>query len=56
LNFNRNLLEILETLDFKKKIGQQAHCYTLLPEKNQFSSKEDEKFEFHSKREIGLIS
>jgi hypothetical protein len=38
------------------KFGQKAPCYTLLPGKNQFPSKEDQKFEFHSKREIGLIS
>jgi hypothetical protein len=36
--------------------GQQAPCYTLLLEKNQFPAKEDQKVEFHSKREIGLIS
>jgi hypothetical protein len=39
------------------KFGQQAPCYTLLPgKKNQFPSKGDQKFEFHSKREIGSIS
>jgi hypothetical protein len=38
------------------KFGQQAPCYTLLQEKNTFSAKEDQKVEFHSKWEIGLIS
>jgi hypothetical protein len=28
----------------------------LIARKNQFSSKEDQDFEFHSKREFGLIS
>jgi hypothetical protein len=38
------------------KFGQQAPGYTLLQGKNQFPSIEDQKFEFHSKREFGLIS
>jgi hypothetical protein len=37
------------------KFGQQAPCYILLQEKNQFLAKEDQKFKFQSKREIGLI-
>jgi hypothetical protein len=48
--------KILE-LWISMKFGQQAPCYTLLPgKKNQFPSKGDQKFEFHSKREIGSIS
>jgi hypothetical protein len=38
------------------KFGQQAPYYTLLQEKNHFPAKEDQKVEFYSKREIGLIS
>jgi hypothetical protein len=38
------------------KFGQQAPCYTLLQEKINFQQKGDQKFEFQSKREIGLIS
>jgi hypothetical protein len=38
------------------KFGQQAPGYTLLQEKNQFPSKEDQKVEFHSKSEIQIDS
>jgi hypothetical protein len=38
------------------KSGQEAPDYTLLQGKNQFPSKEDQKFEFHSKKEMRLIS
>jgi hypothetical protein len=55
LNFNRNLLEILGTLDFNE-ICPASSLIHLIARKNQFPSKEDKFFEFHSKREIGLIS
>jgi hypothetical protein len=47
--------KILE-LWISTKFGQQAPGYTLLQEKNHFPSKEDQKVEFHSKKEIQLIS
>jgi hypothetical protein len=37
------------------KFEQQAPCHILLQGKNEFPAKVDPKFEFHSKREIGLI-
>jgi hypothetical protein len=55
LNFNRNLLEILGTLDFNE-ICPASSLLHLIARKNQFPAKEDQKFEFKSKREIGLIS
>jgi hypothetical protein len=47
--------KILE-LWISMKFSQQALCYTLLPGKKSIPSKGDQKFEFHSKREIGSIS
>jgi hypothetical protein len=55
LNFDRNLLEILGTLDFNE-ICPASSLLHLIARKNQFPAKEDQKFEFKSKREIGLIS
>jgi hypothetical protein len=55
LNFNRNLLEILGTLDFNE-IWPASSLLHLFARKNQFSAKDDQKFEIQSKREIGLIS
>jgi hypothetical protein len=55
LNCNRNSWKFLE-LWISLKFRQQAPCYTLLQEKNPFLTKEDQKVEFHSKWEIGLIS
>jgi hypothetical protein len=55
LIFNRNLLEILGTLDFNE-IWPASSLLHLIARKNQFPSKEYQKFEFHSKREIRLIS
>jgi hypothetical protein len=55
LNFNRNLLEILGTLDFNN-IWPESSLLHLITRKNQFPAKENQKLEFQSKREIGLIS
>jgi hypothetical protein len=55
LIFNRNLLEILGTLDFNK-IWPASSLLHLIARKNPFLVKEDQKVEFHSKWEIGLIS
>jgi hypothetical protein len=55
LNFNRNLLKILGTLDFNE-IWPASSLLHLIAGKNHFLAKEDQKVEFHSKREIGLIS
>jgi hypothetical protein len=55
LNFNRNLLEILGTLDFIE-IWPASSLLHLIARENHFPAKEDQKVEFHSKREIGLIS
>jgi hypothetical protein len=38
------------------KSSQQAHGYTSLQRKNELPAKENKKFEFQSKMEIGLIS
>jgi hypothetical protein len=48
LNFNKNLLEILGTLDFKE-IWPASSLLHFIARKNQFPSKEDKKFEVHSK-------
>jgi hypothetical protein len=55
LNLNRNLLEILRTLDFNE-IWPESSLLHLIARKNPFPAKEDQKVEFHSKWEIGLIS
>jgi hypothetical protein len=55
LNFNRNLLEILGTLDFNK-IWSASSLLHLIARKNLFLAKEDQKVKFHSKWKIGLIS
>jgi hypothetical protein len=46
LNFNRNLLEILGTLDFNE-IWPESSLLHLIARKNKFPSKENQKFEFH---------
>jgi hypothetical protein len=48
-------LENLGTLDFHK-IWPASSRLHLIARKNPFLSKEDQKFEFHSKREFKLIS
>jgi hypothetical protein len=48
-------LEIPGTLDFNE-IWAASSLLHLIARKNYFPAKEDQKFEFHSKREIGLIS
>jgi hypothetical protein len=50
-----NLLKILGTLDFNE-IWSASPLLHLIARKNKFSSKEDQKVEFHSKWEIQLIS
>jgi hypothetical protein len=50
-----NSLENLGTLDFDE-IWPASSWLHLLARKNQFPSKEDQKIEFHSKREFRLIS
>jgi hypothetical protein len=47
-------LEILGTLDFNE-IWPASSWLHLITRKNQFPVKEDQKVEFHSKREIELI-
>jgi hypothetical protein len=48
LNFNRNLLEILGTLDFSE-IWPESSLLHLVTRKNPFLAKEDQKVEFLSK-------
>jgi hypothetical protein len=48
-------LENLRTLDFNE-IWPASSLLHLIARKNPFLSKEDQKFEFHSKRKFGLIS
>jgi hypothetical protein len=48
-------MEILETLDFNE-IWPASSLLHLIARKNHFLAKEDQKVEFHSKRDIGLIS
>jgi hypothetical protein len=55
LNFNRNLLEILGSLDFNE-IWPASSLLHLIVRKNQSLPKEDQKFEFRSKRKFVLIS
>jgi hypothetical protein len=55
LNFDRNSLKISRTLDFDE-IWLASSWLHLNARRNKFSSKEDQNFEFHSKRKFGLIS
>jgi hypothetical protein len=55
INSLENSLEKLGTFDFDK-ICPIISWLHLIARKNQFLSKEDQKFEFHSKRKFGLIS
>jgi hypothetical protein len=48
-------LETLGTLNFNE-IWPASSLLHLIARKNHFPAKEDQKVEFHSKREIGLIS
>jgi hypothetical protein len=54
-NSLENSLENLGTLDFDE-IWPASSLLHLTTRKNQFISKEDQKFEFHPKWEFGLIS
>jgi hypothetical protein len=55
LNFDRNLLEFLGTLEIDKiwLVGSVVH---LIVTKNKFSAKGDQEFELQLKREFELIS
>jgi hypothetical protein len=55
VEIEENSLKNLGTLDFHE-IWPASSWLHLIARKNQFPSKEDQKFEFHSKRKIGLIS
>jgi hypothetical protein len=55
LKFIRKFTENLGILDFVE-IWLASSLIHLIARKNPFLSKEDQKFEFHSKREFGLIS
>jgi hypothetical protein len=54
-NLLENSLKNLGTLDFDEIWPASSWLY-LIARKNQFPSKEDQNVEFHSKREIRLIS
>jgi hypothetical protein len=54
LKSKKNSLESLGTLDFHE-IWPASSCLHLIGRKNPFLSKEDQKFEFHSKWEFRLI-
>jgi hypothetical protein len=54
-NSLENSLENLGTLDFDE-ICPASFWLHLIARKNPFLTKEDQKVEFHSKREFGLIS
>jgi hypothetical protein len=55
LNFNRNSLEILETLEFDE-IWLTSSLLHLIAMKNKFQVKGDQKIEFLLKMMFGLIS
>jgi hypothetical protein len=55
LNFNRNSLEILGTLEIDE-IWLTHSLLHLIARKHKFPAKEDQKFEFRLKVESGLIS
>jgi hypothetical protein len=55
LNFHRNWLEIVGTLEFDE-IWLTSSLWQLIARKNKFSANEDKKLEFHLKMEFGLIS
>jgi hypothetical protein len=55
LNLIRNSLEILGTLEFDE-IWLTLSLLHLIARKNKFPAKECQKFEFHLKREFGMIS
>jgi hypothetical protein len=54
LNFHRNSLENLGTLEFDA-IWFTSSLIHLIAWKNKFPAKEDQKFEFPLKMELGLI-
>jgi hypothetical protein len=54
LNFHRNSLEILGTLEFDE-IWLKSSLLHLIVRKNKFPAKGDQKFEFPLKKECGLI-
>jgi hypothetical protein len=55
LKFIRKFTGKLGTLDFDE-IWPASSWLHLIAKKNPFPSKEDQKFEFHSKRKFRLIS
>jgi hypothetical protein len=55
LNFHRNSLEILRTLEFDE-IWLTSSLLHLIARKKEFPANEDQKFEFHLKIDFGLIS
>jgi hypothetical protein len=55
LNFDKNLLKILRTLEFVG-IWPASSLPNLIVRKNKFPSKGDQKFEFLAGEEFGLIS
>jgi hypothetical protein len=55
LNFKEKSLENLGTLEFDE-IWLASSLLHLIIRKKKFPTKEDQKFEIQSKREIGLIS
>jgi hypothetical protein len=54
LNFNRNSLEILGTLEFAE-IWLTSSLSHIIVRKNKFPAKGDKNFEFPLKKEFGLI-
>jgi hypothetical protein len=55
VNFDRNLLKILSTMEFDG-IWPASSLPHLIVRKNEFPSKGDQKFEFLTREEFGLIS
>jgi hypothetical protein len=55
LNFNRNSLEIIRTLEFDE-IWLASSLLHLIARKNKSPTKEDQEFEFLLKMRFGLIS
>jgi hypothetical protein len=56
VEIEENSLENLGTLDFKEIWPASSWLHLIERKKNHFPSKEDQKVEFHSKKEIRLIS
>jgi hypothetical protein len=56
LNFDKNLLKILRTLEFVGIWPASSLPHLIVRKKNKFPSKGDQKFEFLVGEEFGLIS